>query len=176
MIKAHRQGALDGLCGVYSLINAKRLLFPRMSHAQCVDLFWDCLAWLHERKEFPDFLMNGLSINTMIALSKAVIEISPPTVARMRPFYRKNCSLESFWDDLQKIHSSQKTATVLRLNSGEWKHWSAISNVQKHCFTMLDSIGKKRVFKHHCTLGEIWEGVPYNLLLNSALVYTRSES
>src|SRR5688500_7196693 len=37
--KAYRQGRLDGLCGVYALINALRLLCPRLDEDACERAF-----------------------------------------------------------------------------------------------------------------------------------------
>jgi hypothetical protein len=34
-LKPYQQGRLDGLCGVYALINALRLLCPRLDENDC---------------------------------------------------------------------------------------------------------------------------------------------
>ena len=34
-IKPYRQGQLDGLCGTYALVNALRLLCPRLGEDAC---------------------------------------------------------------------------------------------------------------------------------------------
>ena len=38
-LKPYRQGRLDGLCGVYALINALRLLCPRLNEDDCERAF-----------------------------------------------------------------------------------------------------------------------------------------
>ena len=38
-IKPYRQGRLDGLCGVYALVNALRLLCPRLDEDTCEQVF-----------------------------------------------------------------------------------------------------------------------------------------
>ena len=38
-LKPYRQGRLDGLCGVYALINALRLLCPRLNEDACERAF-----------------------------------------------------------------------------------------------------------------------------------------
>src|SRR4051812_10594314 len=38
-LKPYRQGRLDGLCGVYALINALRLLCPRLDEDACERVF-----------------------------------------------------------------------------------------------------------------------------------------
>src|SRR3954468_24491444 len=38
-LKPYRQGRLDGLCGVYTLINALRLLCPRLNEDACEAVF-----------------------------------------------------------------------------------------------------------------------------------------
>src|SRR4051794_23231086 len=38
-LKPYRQGRLDGLCGVYALVNALRLLCPRLDEDACEEVF-----------------------------------------------------------------------------------------------------------------------------------------
>src|SRR3954470_1220749 len=38
-IKPYRQGRLDGLCGLYALVNALRLLYPRLNEDACEAAF-----------------------------------------------------------------------------------------------------------------------------------------
>src|SRR3954453_3189414 len=38
-IRPYRQGRLDGLCGIYALINALRLLCPRLNEDACEAVF-----------------------------------------------------------------------------------------------------------------------------------------
>src|SRR5688572_29539520 len=49
-LKPYRQGRLDGLCGVYSLINALRLLCPRLGEDDCERAFCVLIRAL-ERQE-----------------------------------------------------------------------------------------------------------------------------
>ena len=38
-LKPYRQGRLDGLCGIYTLVNALRLLCPRLDKDACEEVF-----------------------------------------------------------------------------------------------------------------------------------------
>lgn len=51
-IEPYRQGAFDGFCGVYALVNAARLLQPGLEHAGAEDLFIHLVECL-EAKDLP---------------------------------------------------------------------------------------------------------------------------
>ena len=38
-IRPYRQGRFDGLCGIYALVNALRLLCPRLDEDTCEEVF-----------------------------------------------------------------------------------------------------------------------------------------
>ena len=38
-LRPYRQGQLDGLCGIYALVNALRLLCPRLDEEACEAVF-----------------------------------------------------------------------------------------------------------------------------------------
>ena len=64
-IKPMRQGDLDGLCGVYAIVNAIRWLCPNMSEAQSENLF---AALIQARQSRPvlrplAFIYSGLTVS-----------------------------------------------------------------------------------------------------------------
>jgi hypothetical protein len=63
----YRQGDLDGLCGVYALVNAVKLVVGPVSLEQGLGLVEDCLVNLSQRLKWPAGT-QGLGINQMIGL------------------------------------------------------------------------------------------------------------
>src|SRR4051794_17659396 len=58
-IKPYRQGRLDGLCGVYTLINALRLLCPRLDEEACERVFWALIRARARQAASPLTVIHG---------------------------------------------------------------------------------------------------------------------
>ena len=69
-----KQGELDGLCGVYSIINAAKYLFPR-DQIDLEDLFAFILTKIDERNKpkLLTVLLNGMSRKTLVTLYNDVL-------------------------------------------------------------------------------------------------------
>ena len=51
MARAMRQGELDGLCGVYAIINAARYLLPQLHARECESFFESSSAALRSASD-----------------------------------------------------------------------------------------------------------------------------
>src|SRR4051812_41058272 len=58
-LKPYRQGRLDGLCGVYTLINALRLLCPRLDEGDCERVFCALIRARARQKCSPLSVIHG---------------------------------------------------------------------------------------------------------------------
>src|SRR5215204_6001316 len=58
-LKPYRQGRLDGLCGVYSLINALRLLCPRLDEDACERVFFALIRARARQAASPLTVVSG---------------------------------------------------------------------------------------------------------------------
>lgn len=175
MPQAYRQGRLDGLCGVYSLINAKRLLFPKTSKEDCVELFQECMNWLDKRSLLAEVIVDGMRINTLIGLSRDVIEPGTPGLYRSRPFYRRNVSLDTYWNEIAEGLASGKAAVLICMESWDWSHWSIVWGSTEHQLKLFDSSGRRCVFRRHCSLTDIDKDTPTFLYQHHTLIYKRND-
>lgn len=69
-----KQGELDGLCGVYSIINAAKYLFPK-DKIDLEDLFAFILTKIDERNnpKLVTVILNGMSRKTLVTLYNDVL-------------------------------------------------------------------------------------------------------
>src|SRR3712207_4404911 len=68
-LKPYRQGRLDGLCGVYTLINALRLLCPRLDEDDCEAVFCALIRARAWQKCSPlSVISGGLSRRELLRL------------------------------------------------------------------------------------------------------------
>src|SRR3954466_3937982 len=58
-LKPYRQGQLDGLCGVYALINALRLLCPRLDEDACERAFCALIRARARQTTSPVAVISG---------------------------------------------------------------------------------------------------------------------
>src|SRR3954454_7366701 len=58
-LKPYRQGRLDGLCGVYALINALRLLCPRLDEDACERAFCALIQARAQHAASPLAVISG---------------------------------------------------------------------------------------------------------------------
>src|SRR5215218_5518286 len=67
--KAYRQGRLDGLCGVYTLINALRFLCPRLDEDACERVFCALIRARARQAASPlTVISGGLSRRELLRL------------------------------------------------------------------------------------------------------------
>ncbi len=64
--RARIQGNLDGLCGVYAVVNAVRNLAPtRLNGDEERELFRQLIAKLGEERRLEDALCNGMTVQPL---------------------------------------------------------------------------------------------------------------
>src|SRR5262249_5138403 len=119
-LRPFRQGGLDGLCGVYSVINATRLAaWPtvRLTHGTCTDLFSLLAADLNARAKLFKILTHG---SRDFVVSRLLREVDGWLRDRygMRLRYRRPYSGQT---SVRRTH----IAATLRLHLAE-DHTSAI--------------------------------------------------
>src|SRR3954464_5786636 len=68
-LRPYRQGRLDGLCGVYALVNALRLLCPRLDEDACERVFCALIRARARQKCTPlSVISGGLSPRELLKL------------------------------------------------------------------------------------------------------------
>lgn len=172
-LKPCRQGILDGLCAVYCLINTKRLLFPRTRKNECLDLFAECMDWLDSQTLLADALVNGMGINTLVGLSREVLEPSTPGLVRTRPFYRKQVSLDEFWIQIENALGVESTVVLLGFETKTWGHWTLAVEGENHLLKLFDSGPRRCLYKHHCSLSKPSKMASTQLFPAQTLIYKR---
>lgn len=153
--KPYRQGELDGLCGVYSLINATRLAHGRMSWEASADLFQSCIGYLETRGRLPEMIRWGISINQMVAVLRDVIQPVVP-ICYVRPFRKaRNTPIDEYWTACQGfLNEEGRRAVVLVYYLWTGGHWSVGMEMSSSRMTLFDSSSRKILVRKHCTTSE----------------------
>jgi hypothetical protein len=152
-LKPYRQGNLDGLCGIYSIVNTIHALHGPLSKPGATGLFIDILEHLEKQSIMAlECLEEGTSLAD---LSKGLhlASISYP-IRWARPFHKKkDYTLDDYWQYLHDFFASKRGTVIINVVKGEvYDHWTIAYRISGKSLFLLDSEGMKRISKRHCTI------------------------
>ena len=108
----YEQGGLDGLCGVYSIINASRII-NSFNSKECQELFEEIIKFLDSERSLSKLLINGLDINIIGQILNNVKNIN---IKKEMPYKRENkTTLGEFWTGMQNFLEKPNRAILLGL-------------------------------------------------------------
>jgi hypothetical protein len=199
MRKPLQQGEMDGLCGIYALVNAiGRLAGKKLSGEDATDLFRELIRSVYKRnnrkrKNKPrtpiEFIWDGTStreISYMLKISKKflndrAIELDwkKPLQGRCRPN-----NINQYWRRLQETFKEYggegKCVAIVDYNwqinhHEEDGHWTCVTNVTEKTSFLHDSFIKrgnkfKQMHKSRCTLGHPTSGRPHRLFAHNVFL------
>ena len=176
--RPYRQGDLDGLCGVYSVINALRALCPELTRKHCASLFKLLVGCLKGRSKAPlDVVSSGMSRHTLLHLLNVAIafvwrRFGVAVKARRLPKpVRTTHRLVRLWRTLSNLLSPNRV--VIIGVEGRISHWTVATRIgPKHLF-VLDSKNIKRFRRTHCVVG--WAGNRHSMNPGEMIVVEREE-
>jgi hypothetical protein len=146
-----RQGDLDCLCGIYSLINSARLVDPSLNKRVCRAMFRDALQWLIQEGLFQEAVMRGISVNKLMSLHKHIIRIRRARLRLSRPFLRhKPESEETFWQVLSALSVLPENALLVGIATRSWSHWTVVRGISQGWIYLLDSENRIRLRQSLC--------------------------
>src|SRR3954468_21089581 len=154
-LQPYRQGRLDGLCGVYALINALRLLCPRLDEEAWEAAFCALIRARARQASSPlAIISGGLSRRELlrligpwqrfaarefgITLSVSRLKVSEP-------------SLRGLWRGLCRALDGQSVA-IVGLDGIE-RHWTVGYAITERTLRVADSCGLQMIFRSQCTIG-----------------------
>lgn len=155
-IEPYQQGDLDGLCGLYAVINALRLLHPRLDDDGARAMFrkltktlgktlahavWPVYDGIH-RVILEDLLIAAREhAQRHLGLS---IEVEPLIL------WRKHPTLSDLWDGLRE-HLDGRQVAILGLE-GAKDHWTVAYAATETTIRLFDSSDRHLLTRSRCTL------------------------
>ena len=153
-----RQGDLDGLCGVYSIVNAIRVLCPELDQAAAEWLFTHLMHALPEVGAEPEVAVtNGIERRHLARLIRCAIRYMTSeyeiglTVSRLPKNLRQSTDLQELWAWLAERISPTSVA-ILGLG-GRHDHWTVAIDVTAQQIRLFDSGEIKVLKRRYCTVG-----------------------
>lgn len=159
-----RQGSIDGLCGVYSVMNATEIAIGkfhydrRLKHkaSQRRVLYKSLIGYLakHDMLEetliwgFNDIDAKGGFIDIAI---KSVKKYQKRKLSKQIAFDTDDVTLDQYWEKLTEHLSQSNTAVIISL-SGRIKHWTCVREITPNALILSDSSGIRRIARGRCAI------------------------
>jgi hypothetical protein len=158
--RPYRQGDLDGLCGVYSIINAARALCTEIDANGATWLFGRLMQSLRKAGPKPSYAVaTGIGRGALIALLRdamACIEHEygvTLTARRLPEAQRQIRRLDDLWQTLADAISPTSVA-VLGLG-GKNSHWTVAVKISAKQIKLFDSSRMGVLRRADCSIREI---------------------
>ncbi len=148
----YEQGNLDGFCGIYSIINATRLIVNGMGEEEAIDLFIDCLEYVGKKKNFGEACVKGVNREDIWKIFGKIVP-AKYTIHVKRPFYRtKGVSFDDFFNVLRE-HFGQdgKRVAIICFYHEDWDHWTVVKALTMKRMMLFDSCNMKILDISQCT-------------------------
>jgi hypothetical protein len=151
-LKPYEQGALDSLCGIYSIVNAMRVI-RGLSNEESQELFTQIIGYLEDNKSLAVTLAQGISITVMGSIFKDVIG---EKIDRAIPFQKQtDVRISEFWTEMTRfLHmkrlKGEKRVILLSLG-GLHDHWTIVRKISSKRIWLFDSIGLQNLDRSKCT-------------------------
>lgn len=151
-LKPYAQGGLSSLCGIYSIVNAMRIV-RGLNNDESKELFAQITHYLEENKNLAVSLTEGISITVMGSIFKDVIG---DRLDRAIPFHKQpNTRIGEFWGEMKKFldeeRKKKEKRVVLLSLGGEHEHWTLTHRMSTKRIILFDSIGLKHLDRRNCT-------------------------
>jgi len=159
-----RQGSIDGLCGVYSVMNATEVVIGKFHYdrrlkrkaSQRRVLFKNLIGYLakHDMLEetliwgFEDIDAKGGLIDIAI---KSVKKYQKRKLRKQIAFDTDDVTLDAYWEKLTE-HLSQPDSAVIISLSGRIKHWTCVRKITPKVLVLSDSSGIRQIARDRCTI------------------------
>jgi len=149
-MKPYIQGALDGLCAIYSIVNAARIIAD-IGEEESKDLFKNILIYLEDREDLSRVLTEGIGLNTVGSILRDVA--NGRMQERGMPFkHRPDTSLDEFWSEMMSfLDDGSRRAILIGLGGRLWDHWSIVHAISDRQIYFFDSYKLKSLKRSRCT-------------------------
>ena len=152
-----RQGGLDGLCGLYAVINACNNLKMNLGHAERMKLFELGICYLDEKNILKNTMVSGMGITHV----KAIIRVFKDYLVEehgvkliSKPITANAGNINGLWTLLSQFMEDHDGAVVLGL-TGMHDHWTCVVDISDATLQLCDSDGLRRINKSYCTCGKL---------------------
>lgn len=145
-----QQGGLDSLCGLYSIVNAERII-NRSSDDETQQLFDELIHFLSRRRLLSKFLIGGILHPQMLMILDKVVGNNRISNVAIPWRGVPNPDLTTFWQSMQSFLDGTPGRSIILGLQGYHDHWTVIEKISNRSIFLYDSSLIKRLPRSHCT-------------------------
>ena len=145
-----QQGGLDSLCGLYSIINAERII-NHSSDEEAQQLFDALIHFLSRRGLLRKLLIGGIIHTEMLTILDKVV--GKQRISNVEIPWRgvPNPDLTTFWKSMQSFLDGTPGRAIILGLQGYHDHWTVIESITERSIFLYDSSEIKRLPRSRCT-------------------------
>jgi hypothetical protein len=149
-MKPYEQGGLDGLCAIYCIVNAARIISD-IRDAEAKALFRRILEYLEQSRDLSRILSEGIGLVTIGGILRDVVGDLIP--CRSMPYKNMpHTPLDEFWSEMTRfLETGSGRAILIGLGGPMWDHWSIIHEITTRQIRFFDSHKLRRLNRNRCT-------------------------
>jgi hypothetical protein len=142
-----QQGDLDSLCGVYSLVNANRIV-NKPNEDETQELFDKTILYLSKKRKLKETIVGGVWHKDMLQMMKDIIGDK----FNWKLFGNGFSNLSEWWKLSQDFLASNSRSTIILSVGGEKNHLTVISSMTNKTMILFDSAQIRTIRKSACRL------------------------
>lgn len=149
-MRPYRQGDLDGLCGVYAILNGLRLLSESRARSSIHRKLFAELTRALPSGRLRAAMSDGLTAQDLV---RAVASVFPrhehplvQGVGLQQPWRRRNYrTQEALLRDLREVSSRTDQAVIVHIVTPKFRHWSVVRSVSSSGIRLVDSTAMREL-------------------------------
>jgi hypothetical protein len=146
------QGSLDSLCGIYSIINAEKII-NKTGREESQELFNEIIHFLSRKRQLVNILTTGMILKNVTKILDEVVGERIP--CRELPWRNvANPGLDAFWGSIDTFLDGTPGRAVILCMNGYYDHWTVIKGITPNQLNLTDSYGISRLLRSYCTTSE----------------------
>ena len=143
------QGYLDSLCGVYSIVNAHKLV-TRASALESQNAFNDIISYLAKKKKLKSTLIDGVNHKIMCSI---IYDVMGERFSSIETNKKSLATLNEWWTYSKAFLDENERATIILSLAGKVYHLTAVREMSDKSIVTYDSSdGTVRISKRNCRI------------------------
>ncbi len=149
-MKPYFQGALDGLCAIYSIVNAARII-GGIHEEESKALFKQIIIHLEKTSDLSQVLTEGIGLSKIGGILRDIV--GDTIKHRNMPFkHQPRIPLDEFWIAMTEfLNQGKKRAILIGLGGTAWDHWTVVHSITERQIRFFDSHKLRRLDRNRCT-------------------------
>lgn len=152
---AAQQGSLDGLCGIYSIVNSVALMIgTKINDGYRRRVFIRLTNLLEDGRPIGEIIHDGIGfrkLGELFDVAKKDVEYHHHiSLNRRVACHSDPDNFDEFWELLESNIDLQNGKTAILGMSGTYDHWTTIREITKKSIMLQDSSGLHRLNKARC--------------------------